>query len=93
MRQYSMVPTNETEKSGGPYHGVDELGFQSSHANFVNELVDKGGVFASLRVAHHPKHQCSADQYRDVVASDAMLFGRNNFFKGSHTSVRGYSVG
>lgn len=68
-----MVRKNETENTGGPYHRVDELGFQSSNADFVNELIDEGGVLAFLRVPHHPKHQRGADQYWDVVARDAML--------------------
>lgn len=57
----------------GPYHRVDELGFQSSHANLVDELSDEGGVLSFLRVAHHPEHQRGPDQYRDVISRDAML--------------------
>lgn len=70
-RQRFTVTVIEAEIS---YHRVDELGFQSSHANLVDEFSDEGGVLSFLLVAHHAKHQRSADQNRDVIARDAMLW-------------------
>ena len=67
----------ETTGKERTHHRVDELGFQSSHANLVHEFPDEGGVLSSLGVAHHPKHQRRTNQNGDVVARDALLSGRS----------------
>jgi len=70
----SFYPTTHTTSLRNSYHRVDKLGFQTSHANFVHELSDKGGVLALLGIPHHPKRQRRADKDRDIVARDAMLW-------------------